>query len=180
VAEPDKPSESYGALKRSAHVAGYSLEQALSDLEWLLKEDRWKSVGNFKFVGEFLDSIKLGHFRIPAEQRKSIANEIRRLTNGEVSNVAIAQTLGVNEITIRRDNSTNVETDFKKATPNGRFSNGDPTNVELSGTQAAKLVARQETKLAAAQQTQERREASRNAEPRVGDGLLERFFRNCS
>ena len=172
-ATADKPSETYGALKRSIHLAGYSFEQALSDLEWLLNKDRWRLVGDFgKDVNKFLDSIHLDHFRIVAERRKRIAQEIKRLTNNKASNRTIAGALGVSHTTID-DDGKNLPRQKKKAASNEQLFSLDGRNLPPewgTGAEAGKAVRRKETKLAAAEQTRERREASRSAVP-LADGM---------
>lgn len=97
----------YGALTEGVHVAGYTVERAQNQLEWLLTDKRWQRLGiEFKDVNAFLDSIKLKNLRVAAEQRKKIADLIRD-QQPEVSNRAIGRMLGVDESTIRADRAGN-------------------------------------------------------------------------
>ena len=177
-------ADRWGALKRAIHLAGYTLEMAWGDLEWLLQEDRWKMAGLFDDVNKFLESVRLDKFRILADQRKRIGDEIKRLTDGQASNRAIARTLGVGRRTIDRDAGPNGPLSEEKAASNGRLllsngPNGPPApkgTPDLTGEESRKLAVRQEKKLAKAEEFQQKRDASRNAEPlpngmevRIGD-----------
>jgi len=76
--------------------------------------------------------------------------------------------MGVGRRTVDRDVGSNDPVSTEKAVLNGASppASGPNGPFELSGPSAFKAAARKATKLAAAQQTQERREASRNAQPR--------------
>jgi hypothetical protein len=160
--------EIYGSLKEGVHVAGYTLERAWGHLEWLLEEDRWRAVG-FADINAFLDSIKLDSFRVVAEQRKRIAKRIKEL-QPEASNRAVARMLGAGSRTIDRDTAPNGADDTVKDQDNQRPAapNGAPTS--LGGAEAARLIGRAEAKLDAAKAAEERRAASRNAQP-LPDGM---------
>ena len=74
------PTEVYGSLKEGVHIAGYTFERAFANLDWLLKEDRWKTVGGgFSDVNKFVASVQLDNFRVLAEQRRSTAKAIKAL-----------------------------------------------------------------------------------------------------
>jgi site-specific DNA-methyltransferase (adenine-specific) len=162
--------EIYGALKAEAHIGAYSLERAFERVEVLLAGDRWRLGDRFDDPGKFLDSLRLDEFRAVAEQRKRIALRIKKL-QPTVSNRAIARTLGVDEGTVRGDLAAE-----NSAAPleNPNDANGAPSagaeNSALAGTDAAKLVLRTEAKAERAQETLERREASRGAVP-IPDGM---------
>jgi hypothetical protein len=160
--------EIYGSLKEGVHIAGYTLERAWGHLEWLLEEDRWRAVG-FEDVNVFLDSVKLDSFRMLAEQRKRIAQRIKEL-QPEASNRTIAKMLGAGSRTIDRDTAPNGADETVKDQDNQRATapNGAPTS--LGGAEAARLIGRAEAKLDAAKATEERRAASRNAQP-LSDGM---------
>jgi N6-adenosine-specific RNA methylase IME4 len=142
--------KAYGALTEGVHVAGYTAERALKQLEWLLQGSRWQQLGrSFADVNAFMDSIKLDNLRIVAEQRERIAKLIKRL-QPDVSNRAIAQTLGVSHQTINNDLSAG------KKLPASAAESKEPADAapaagkplpasSLSGTAAAKLVHRRET-----------------------------------
>jgi 16S rRNA G966 N2-methylase RsmD len=143
--EADRPAEVYGRLLEGAHVAGYTFERACTHLEWLLTDDRWREVrGGFTDVNAFLASVRFDDFRVLAEQRKRLVSRIKAL-QPDAQNTKIAKALGVSEITVRRDASTNVEAGQEKTNGTSRPNVGSSTNVELSGAQAAKLAARHET-----------------------------------
>lgn len=97
----ETPNTVHGRLLEAAHISGYTLERACGELEWLLDDDRWKSVGGgFDDINAFLATIDLSEFRIAVEQRKKLA---RRLSEIEASQRAIGRTLGVAKDTIARD-----------------------------------------------------------------------------
>jgi hypothetical protein len=56
--------QGYGGLVEGVHLAGYSLERAFRKLEWLLEDDRWKTVGGgYEDINAFLDTIQLDELR---------------------------------------------------------------------------------------------------------------------
>jgi hypothetical protein len=95
-------NETYGGLQEGVHIAGYAFARAMSKLEWLLAEDRWREVGDFRDVNAFLDSLQLDELRMVAEQRKRVAKRIKELT-AEASNRSIARALGVSHQTVCND-----------------------------------------------------------------------------
>jgi hypothetical protein len=169
----DNPSEIYGRVVEGIHISGYTLERAWGGIEKLLAGDNWRQVGGgFTDVNVFLDSIRLDSFRIIADQRKRIAARIKELQPA-ASNRAIAKTLGTVGKTIDRDVATNVAPDQKKPNIINDRNPSSATNVaplSLSGAEAATAIRRADTKLVAAEETKQRREASRRAQP-VPDGL---------
>lgn len=139
--------ERYGALKEGVHLAGYSFERACAHLEWLLEDNRWGGVGGgFDDVNKFLDSIRFDKFRQTIDQRKRIAGKIKKL-QPKASMRQIARTLGVGDRTIRRDAAANAapqagESNNINAPNTAAAANAAPP---LSGTAAARMVARRET-----------------------------------
>jgi hypothetical protein len=88
-------------VKFATSLGGYSFERAYAELEWLLEDDRWKTVGpGFSDINAFLGTLNFADFRITAERRKKIAS---RLAAIEASQRATARMLGVNHVTIRKD-----------------------------------------------------------------------------
>jgi N6-adenosine-specific RNA methylase IME4 len=134
----------YGALNEGVHIAGYTVERAFKNLEWLLDENRWQQLGvAFADVNAFVDSVKLDNLRIVVEQRKRIADRIRAL-QPQVSNRAIGRLLGVDHKTINNDarGENSPRTTSKRAT--SRLGVGE--NSPLSGAQVASLAEKAETK----------------------------------
>jgi N6-adenosine-specific RNA methylase IME4 len=144
-----RANQDYGALIEGVHLAGYSLERAFRKLEWLLDENRWKTIGEgFEDVNAFLDTIQLDSFKIIANERKKIAERIKELQPGS-SNRSIAKVLGVHHDTVNRDLGGNPPLSGKIDSPNKgveHSSGGNPPTSQLSGTEAAKAVERTETK----------------------------------
>tara|TARA_Y100000310_G_scaffold291080_1_gene318750 strand:+ start:1141 stop:2013 length:873 start_codon:yes stop_codon:yes gene_type:complete len=91
----------YGKLLESAHMSGYSTDRACDDLEYLLEDDRWKSVGSgFDDINEFVKSLNSGAFKVPTDKRKKLAKKLEEL---EATQRATAHALGVSQKTIGRD-----------------------------------------------------------------------------
>jgi len=124
----ENPNIVYGRLTESVHISGYSLERALWEFEWLLKDDRWKSVGmGYNDINEFLKTISFSEFKIAIEQRKELSKKLAEL---QASQRTTAKMLGVNNATIHRDvayatleenitidNEDVIEADVANATP---------------------------------------------------------------
>src|SRR4249920_3555784 len=139
-------SQSYGALIEGVHIAGYTLERAWTQLEWLLEDGRWQRLGAaFEDVNKFLDSVRLDNFRIVADQRKRIADRIREL-QPEVSNRAIARVLGVDHKTINNDtageNSPRPGVDPQE--PGQPQDGSGEFSPRLSGSEVAELARKAE------------------------------------
>jgi hypothetical protein len=162
-----KTAEVYGRLKEGVHIAGYSFERACENLEYLLEDDRWRTLG-FDNINGFIDSVELDHFRILAEQRKRIANRIKEL-QPSASTRAIGKMLGAHHSTVADDIVGNPTATQQKTQQNQTAAVGNPT-ASLAGAEAAKLVSRAEAKIEAAERSRERRELSRNAQP-LPDGM---------
>jgi len=91
----------YGRLTEAVHIAGYSLERAIKEFDWLLENDRWKICGNrFDDINDFLATISLSEFKLSIEQRKSIAKKLAEL---RASQRATAKALGVSQMTVHGD-----------------------------------------------------------------------------
>jgi hypothetical protein len=144
----ERRHERYGALQEGAHVAGYTFERACSHLEWLLENDRWKLGDRFEDVNAFLNSIRLDQFRQTVEQRKRIAEQIKKLQPA-ASMRAIGPTLGVSHAQVERDLAgTNVPPSLENTNKNNNRNDAAGTDVPpaLSGAEAAKLAHQYETK----------------------------------
>jgi phage N-6-adenine-methyltransferase len=97
----ETPTTVHGRLLEAVHISGYTFERACAELEWLLEDDRWRRAGDgFDDINAFLATIDLSEFRLPVEQRKSLA---RKLAELRASQRATARALGFAEVTIRRD-----------------------------------------------------------------------------
>jgi hypothetical protein len=148
-------------------------------LEPLLVSDGWRHCGDgFSDVNDFMDSLRLDKFRVIADERKRITKRIKELQPA-VSNRQIAKTLGVDESTVRADRAAGNPaprrgTAAETAGSEGKAA-GNPAPA-LTGSKAAATIDRHEKKEVAAEETRQRREASRAAEPipdemdlRIGD-----------
>jgi hypothetical protein len=180
--ETDLPAEIYGRLLEGAYTAGHSFERVCTHLEWLLQEGRWRKVGpGFDDVNAFLGSIKLDSLRVSAEQRKRNGKLIKDL-KPEASQRKIAGVLGVDEGTVRKDLAAekSAPTPEKPIAFNAikkrSAENSAPPTVDISGADAAKLAENKAEKERRAEETRQRREQSRSAEPlpngmemRIGD-----------
>jgi len=97
----ETPNTVHGRLLEAVHISGYTFERACAELEWLLDEDRWKSVGGgYADINAFLGTIDFSEFRIAVEQRKKLAKRLQAI---EASQRATARVLGVAEGTVRGD-----------------------------------------------------------------------------
>jgi hypothetical protein len=172
----DQTLVAYGALREGAHIAGYTFERVCTHLEWLLQEGRWREVGQFDDVNDFLSGIKLDALRVSAEQRKRIATLIKSL-QPEASQRRIAGVLGVNQATVHRDLTDANASATDKNSPNIRTNDGPgdanaspPPTIGLSGASAARLAQARVEKDRRAEATRQKRALSRSAEP-LPDGM---------
>ncbi len=123
----ENPNMVYGRLAESVHISGYSLERAMMEFRYLLEDDRWMAVGKgYKDINEFVRSLSFKEFKIAVENRKDIAEKLKAL---EASQRAIAEMLGVSEITVRRDTATNVAQDEFSSNDNQDVTKDTATNV---------------------------------------------------
>ena len=147
----------HGRLLESVHITGYSMERACIGLEWLLEDDRWKTIGaGYERIDDFLKTINLSQFKIAVDQRKKLA---KRLEDIQASQRATAAAFGVGVATINRDiNPVPSGTKQKKTSiqdkelkidsvPDGTLSRPNPLNVHFSSktdewTTPADIVAR--------------------------------------
>ncbi len=139
--------EDYGALKEGIHVAGYSFQRASERFLGLLRQDRWKACG-FKTVGSFMDSIQLGVLRAPAEQRREVVKEIKRIEAEDealrISQRQIARTLGVSHTTVQRDiepGGTSVPPAPEKANAGADEKSPSGTSVPLTESAGSEATA---------------------------------------
>lgn len=94
----------HGRLLEAVHITGYTFERACTELEWLLKENRWKAVGQkFEDIDAFLKTIDFSSFKIAIEQRKKLAKHLEKL---RATQRATAKMLGVGIGTVNRDLDT--------------------------------------------------------------------------
>jgi hypothetical protein len=95
----------HGRMKEGAHIAGYSLERAMSNLKWLLEESRFEKLSaGYGDVNDFLRDTKEAFklLRIDPEERKQIATLVKDL-QPKASQRAIADMVGADHLTIGRD-----------------------------------------------------------------------------
>src|SRR5262249_5307533 len=152
-ARASMPDRLYGELREGLHITGYTFERAMHRLEALLENSAFKQCG-FKDVNEFLESLRFDEFRVVAEQRKRIALRIKQL-QPKATIRQIARTLGVDKNTIAEDiggeNSPASRKKLKQINEAGNDS-GEFSPLELSGTEAASLARRADSKAAAARE----------------------------
>jgi hypothetical protein len=98
----ETPDMVYGRLLEGTNISSYAFERACDELEWLLTGDRWRHVGpGFTHINAFLRSVDFSRFNVQ-DTRPALVRRIKEL-QPEASNRAIAQAIGVDERTVRRD-----------------------------------------------------------------------------
>ncbi len=127
----ENPNTIHGRLMEAVHISGYGFERACSELEWLLEGERWKELG-FKDGAEFAESIAglFKPFRMSIEDRKPLSKKLTAIA----SQRAVAEVLGVNEVTVARDTgntrgATNVVSKEEKPNENNANEGDNATNV---------------------------------------------------
>jgi len=104
--ENETPNIRYGQLREAVVHYGFSAGRAVTELEWLIDEDRWKEVGSgFEDVDVFLKTINVSDFKFSIEQRRGLALKLEGI---KATQRAIAEAIGVSQPTIKRDLDTNV------------------------------------------------------------------------
>jgi len=142
----------HGRLLESVHITGYTMERACIGLEWLLEEDRWKTIGDgFEDIDAFLDTINLSDINVT--RRKKLA---KKLDEVHASQRATARALGVNEITVARDlgkkrgaTSVDLPSLSDKELEDGTATDVAPERpnpLTTEGSEAARTVGKQVTK----------------------------------
>lgn len=167
----ENPETVHGRLLESVHISGYSLERACSELEWLIEENRWQSIGQssggFKDIDAFLATIDFSEFKIAIEQRKKLA---RKLANLRATQRAIAQAVGVSVGTVNEDlkpvqNRTKTKPEPSKDKPLEpelvQNRTPPPTAIVQSGQAVAKLAEKATVK---AEKKEERKAAHEEKE----------------
>lgn len=97
----ETPNTVHGRLLEAAHISGYTAKRAVTELEWLLEEGRWKQVGpGYEDVNDFLASIDLSEFKIAIERRKPLVLKLAAL---QASQAATARAIGVARGTVQND-----------------------------------------------------------------------------
>lgn len=95
------PNTVHGRLLEAAHISGYTAKRAVTELEWLLEEDRWKEVGpGYEAIDDFLGSIDLSEFKLAIERRKPLVQKLAAL---QASQSATARAIGVSRGTVQND-----------------------------------------------------------------------------
>lgn len=73
------PTAMAGRILEFVHTAGYEAERACIALEWLLEEDRWKTLeNNFSTVHDFLDTIDLHAISDAIDGRKKLSQSLKK------------------------------------------------------------------------------------------------------
>jgi len=99
----DQSDEIYGRAWEDAHIGGYVIERMFESIKYLLKDNRWQRVGKgFEHPDDFMASLKFDNVRMLAHQRKDLIRLIKAAMP-EVTQRAIAETLGVGRGTVHRD-----------------------------------------------------------------------------
>jgi len=126
ILQSETPDTVYGRLLESTHFTGYGFDRMCTELEWLLEEDRWKSVGyGFDSIDEFLAGINFSEFRIPIEQRKKL---VKKLADLRATQRPIAKALGVDQKTVSGDLRT--EENSSKRKPEDRLAKEESIDFE--------------------------------------------------
>lgn len=101
----ESPDTIHGRLLESVHITGYTMERACVALEWLLIDDRWKTIGTgFEAGDEFMATIDVAQFKIAADKRKRLVKLVAAMeTKKPATQRTIATALGVDHATINRD-----------------------------------------------------------------------------
>jgi len=101
VNEVQLPYVIHGRLMEAVHVTGYTMGRACVSLEYLLEDDRWKTLGDgFEDIDRFLETIDLSQFKIAVDKRKKLAKKLGEL---QATQRATAKALGVTKSTVNRD-----------------------------------------------------------------------------
>ncbi len=101
----ESPDTIHGRLLESVHITGYTMGRACMALEWLLEDDRWKTIGSgFEDGEEFMATIDIAQFKIAADKRKRLVKLISGMvTEKPATQRTIATALGVNQTTVHND-----------------------------------------------------------------------------
>lgn len=145
IKKTDQIDTVHGRLMEAAHIAGYSLERAMSEFKWLLQDDKWKKAGKgFKDVNDFIATLSWKDFKHTIEVRKEV---VKLLDKAGASQRSTANLLGVAKTTVQRDstgpNGPKAKNNNKKseATRDAVGPNGPPQAWDVD---PAKIVGRVE------------------------------------
>jgi site-specific DNA-methyltransferase (adenine-specific) len=172
---PETPETVQGRLLESAHITGYTLERAVSELKWLIADDRWKHLG-YEDGTEFVETMQnlFGSAKIPVAERKDLAKQLTAIANQR----ATAKLLGVDEGTVRLDLGTKVQAADKSAreqteatenqAENGAYADKSAPAVFQSSGAAVAAAAEQKLKADAKRaEKEDKREAKKAAEAKA-------------
>src|SRR4030095_6216122 len=97
----ESPNTVHGRLLEAVHLSGYAFERACAELEWILEDDRWRSVGaGFEDIHAFIETLNFSALKGAVEQRQRIAKRLKELA---ASQIKIGRLLGVSDETVARD-----------------------------------------------------------------------------
>ena len=124
----ETPDTVHGRLLESAHMSGYTAQRACDELKWLLRKDRWKTVGpGYDDINDFMATMDLAEFRLVREQRQDLVKQLAAI---DARQRATARLLGVNEGTVRNDLGKRTVADLSAAKSNDSVSsNSDPART---------------------------------------------------
>ena len=70
----------HGRLLEAVHISGYSFERAMTDLKWLLEDNRWQALmGGIEDPRRFVDTLDFSSFNMDKPSRKELAQMIHEL-----------------------------------------------------------------------------------------------------
>jgi N6-adenosine-specific RNA methylase IME4 len=161
MTEKDSPSPgvAYGRLLESAHFSSYGFERLCDGLEWLLKDDRWRQLGDWD-INEFLATIDLSSLNLGSKRPKLI-KRIKEL-QPDASQRAIAKAVGVGQKTVSRDL---LESNDSGSAAKLLKGNGKRSESESFDSWLAKPASETADKIRAAAQLAERRQAKSREDP---------------
>ncbi len=97
----ESPDIIHGRLLESVHVTGYTMSRACVSLEYLLEDDRWKTLGDgFDNIDKFIKTINLEQFKIAVDKRQRL---VKKLDELHATQRATAKALGVSQPTVHND-----------------------------------------------------------------------------
>jgi len=174
----ESPDTIHGRMKEGAHIAGYGLQRAMDSLRWLLEEGHWKKLSaEYRSVNDFLreTSVAFKLLKIEPAERKEIARLVMDITEGEASQRAIADMVGVSDVTIGTDLGKDYSA--KKLAKEDECTEGDaknlaPTSLDIDPFKAVQNEAKKRERTAQREQRQAEDEGIAESIPNA-DGLWE-------
>ena len=185
----ESPDTIHGRMKEGAHIAGYGLQRAMDSLRWLLEEGHWKQLSaKYHRVNDFLreTSIAFKLLKIEPSERKEIARLVMDITEGEASQRAIADMVGVNKETVARDldlrDGANAPLPAIKEPEFGANAPPSPTSLDIDPFKAVQSAADKQERTAQREQRQDEDERAAQSIPDASGlwKLIEGDFREAA